>query len=400
MQEKGEYKQLFESYPFVKGLEANKSHIRPENYGKVLEFLNYKKAKITKKRLYKTYHVLKEFSLILKSGFREVTNNEVSEWEEHIKQLTGETKNSYNKVIKCFYNWLYDGEKKPKCIADLKGDYKPCLIDPTMTITEDDINRLIKEASLRDKALICVLWEIGARISELLATNVGHYNGEGQLRHIYLPQSKTETREVPIVFSVPYMNQYMDNHKYRDDPSKPLFYFEKEGKCKRLTYEAVRKMLKEIGKKAGVNKPLNPHHFRRSSATLNADMPYFAFCKTYGWDFHSKQAKRYVRLSKKDLVNEKLKRHGIIAEEKKENKNPIVCRVCDHVNMPYSKFCSKCSNPLDLKTAIDFKEKTEKVSNLIPDNYVQEIVRAIIGTDKEQVLKELKEQILKEINNN
>lgn len=125
-------------------------------------------------------------------------------------------------------------------------------------------------------------------------------------------------------------------------------------------------MIKESAVRAGIEKPVNPHHFRHSRATLLAKKLTEAnLCEYMGWIQGSKEASTYVHLSGRDTDKAILAMHGLINEEEKKDKfKPRVCPRCKTINDPASNFCSGCSLGLDEKTLIEFDKQKEEATDL------------------------------------
>lgn len=128
--------------------------------------------------------------------------------------------------------------------------------------TEGEIKRMLAAAvSQRDKALIMFLLDTGARISEVLAVNVGDVDiatGRVFLNH-------TKDREQRIVYLGSQARRLLLKY-YRQltiHPDAPLWIDLR--RRKRLLRNGVQQLLTRIGKRAGI-KDCGPHKFRRTFA--------------------------------------------------------------------------------------------------------------------------------------
>jgi hypothetical protein len=81
---------------------------------------------------------------------------------------------------------------------------------------------------------------------------------------------------------------------------------------------------------------------------------------------------RYVHLVNADVDEAILAHHGITKKESIEKNLPRKCNICDMINSPESKLCSKCGKPLDLETAIEIEEK-EKMEIEKRDNDIKSL---------------------------
>ena len=89
--------------------------------------------------------------------------------------------------------------------------------------TDEEVHALIRAAcTTRDKALISVAAELGARVSELLLLKVGdvQFDDAGALVHIR--RGKTGARTLRLITSVDHLARYLETHRFRSDPNAPL----------------------------------------------------------------------------------------------------------------------------------------------------------------------------------
>jgi len=125
--------------------------------------------------------------------------------------------------------------------------------------------------SLRDRAIVEMLFCTGLRISEMCALNREHLNlktgefsvlGKGKkIRSVYLTPPCTERLQL-----------YLDA---RDDDFRPLFINAKSradehlkhGDSRRLSRTSIEIMIRARGRKAGITKPVTPHKLRHTFAT-------------------------------------------------------------------------------------------------------------------------------------
>lgn len=137
-------------------------------------------------------------------------------------------------------------------------------------ITIDELNRLLSategddEKSLRDKALLELLFSTGLRVSELCSLNAD----------IDLSREELSVRgkgdKVRVVFISPEAKKAVTEYiKARKDMDEPLFVsYGKAGKSTgRLTPRSVQRLIKHYATKAGITKKVTPHVIRHSFAT-------------------------------------------------------------------------------------------------------------------------------------
>ncbi len=170
------------------------------------------------------------------------------------------------RVLKSFFRWCSGEEyieKNPT--ENIKAVKKEKRIKRPFSETELELIRE-KAKSKRDKAIVEVLYSTGVRVSELCGMNISDIAndeivvfGKGEKeRTVYL----NARAKIAIT-------EYL---KTRTDNENALFLGEKTKK--RLCKGGVEKMIREIGKNAGVSN-CHPHRFRRTAGTiaLNRGMP-------------------------------------------------------------------------------------------------------------------------------
>ncbi|ADC64369.1 integrase family protein [Ferroglobus placidus DSM 10642] len=336
---KKENKKLFEEfrkYLLVQGCSDAHMYKMLSHLKKILEFVDYDLKKATKSQI-----------------------EDIVAWINQ-RKVSDETKRQYKIVLKVLFKWLNGGEY-PEAVKWIKTSSKSRKDKlPEKILTEDDVKKLIDAAdNPRDKALIALLWETGARISEIYNLKIGDFQD-----HVYglqiVIRGKTGARRLPLIESVPYVRAWLNMHPERDNKNAPVWVnVGTKGKGKKVGYRALVKMLNEVAKKAGIDKPVNPHNFRHSRATFLAN--YFTeaqMCEWFGWVQGSDIPARYVHLSGRDIDAAYARIHGIKDERvpEKSKLTPINCPRCDEKNAPDARFCHRCGQALTLEAALEVEE--------------------------------------------
>jgi len=241
------------------------------------------------------------------SRFDELDRDDIVELVEwiHSRGSAPSTVSDYKQVVKQFYKWHNGGEEPESTKWIRRGPATFRQILPRNLLSPDDVSRLI-DACLndRDRAFIALLWETGARIGELIDLRVGDIEDDGMGKHVVV-MGKTGARRLPLVESRPYLEQWLQSHP-SPSPQSPLWCKLEQGSPdEQIGYNYIRlRLLERARQRAGIDKPVNPHHFRHSRATHLANwLTEAQLCEWFGWVQGSKVPARYVHLSGRDIDN-------------------------------------------------------------------------------------------------
>lgn len=205
------------------------------------------------------------------------------------RHFSDETKADILKAVKKFWKWK-DGDNRayPELVdwIDTTVGYKEI---PALSREEVEI-MVDRCAGLRDKALLMVLFDSGARAEEFLNVRL-------KQEHVFwsdtvgcymmrIEFSKTKPRTISLPLSTRYLREWLEVHPQRNEPTAQLFP---------MTYDAMRMAVSRIGWRV-LKKHVFPHLLRHSSATYYAKIIQnrFKFCYRYGWSMTSRMPDRYI----------------------------------------------------------------------------------------------------------
>lgn len=209
--------------------------------------------------------VIRDFRLFLSRRYK----------NPHKGELKKQTQNYFLVALRSFFRYLTKTKKRvisPEMIE--LGKRK----DRTVKfLKEEELKRLFEavcgddESSLRDKAILEVLFSTGLRVSELASLNRDQVNiksGEfgvigkgGKARVVFLSKKAKDALQA-------YLNK-------RKDPYSPLFLRysgpsldnELTDEKYRLSVRSIQRMINKYRKKASITFPIGPHVLRHSYAT-------------------------------------------------------------------------------------------------------------------------------------
>jgi len=288
------------------------------------------------------------------------------------------TKHDVKVILKQFYKWL-DGEDYPKAVkwicTTIPQKEKP-LTQEAELLTEDEVNKLIATADHpRNKAVIAILAESGARIGEIGNLTIGQIkiDASGTVLNV---SGKTGRRRLRIISATSYLVKWLDIHPDNANPYAPLWVnIGTKDYHKQSTYETIRKILIETFKKAGIKKRCHPYIFRHSRASqLARHLTEYQMCAYFGWTPGSRMPSCYVHISGKDLDEDILRINGMKPGEKPIPYKPQLraCPRCREINSPNALYCCKCAEIVDPALALKLKlEEAEKPAQTVRSPFTE-----------------------------
>jgi integrase len=374
-------------------LETLKNHkeISKKNKELIIDFIerclksSHRPKPIKPKRAGKYSIIMRNLVLKLGKDLDKATKEDLEilvEWLEKREDFTDWTKHDYKVALKKFYKTMYgdpdDPMFTPKIVRFIRTtmDDKP-IANPKELPRPEEINKMVSTAThIRDKAFVRTIFETGMRIGEMLKMKINDIDlAEG---YIWTEGVKTKwsNRVVPIEDSIPLLSQWIDSHPYKDNKKAPV-WVSVQAKYGRendetikyyppITYARARDLLKEIGKMAGIDKRLNPHAFRKGSATSKGSkMSYTDLCVTMGWKIGSDEASTYVRPTREDLKN------GSSNTNLKKK-----CFVCDKDNDSTTVACIYCGSNMKKD------EKEQLLLKILMKPHIKEAIKKeMMGED-------------------
>ena len=211
----------------------------------------------------------------------------------------------------------------------------------------------------RDEAEIATIYEGGFRVGEFGGLNVGNITFD-RYGAIAIVDGKTGMRRVRLIFAMPYIAKWLEEHPLRDAPRAPL-WIKLDGSKERMPYSAIYQQLKRIGERAGVHKRVNPHNFRHARSTHLASKLTESQMEEYlGWVQGSKMPLIYVHMSGRDLDADLLRMYGLEPEQEdqKEELKTLQCPHCKTLNTIGARICINCRKPLAVEEVMEREEKT------------------------------------------
>lgn len=183
-----------------------------------------------------------------------------------LKQSTNSKKLS---VLKSFFAWLVDEEvitRNPTSkIRTLKQSKRlpKALTSGELEAVRDGC------ISLRERALVEVLYSTGCRLSEIINVKTDDVDwttgstkviGKGDKERVVYLNAKAQY----------HLRKYLEERRYNEDYCEYLFTTQRRP-YRQLRNKSVQDIVEKIGKRAGLSTKLHPHKFRHTMATLAID---------------------------------------------------------------------------------------------------------------------------------
>lgn len=328
----------------------------------------------SKARIHKLLTHLKIIAEWASWDFDEADEEDLRDAVEWIQErdLAPQTKLDYKVVIKRFYKWMNGDEEHPEMVKWIKttGRYTDRKLPEDLLEEDDVLNLLDHTKNRRTAAFMSILWETGARAGELLDLEIRHLQ-DHEYGYKIVINGKTGPRRLPLITSVPHINRWLDKHPLKDDRNAPLWvevHTQDHGNGKEVgakaSYHALKRDVERTAERAGVDKPVNFHHWRHSRATFLANRFTEAqMCEWFGWVQGSRMPGKYVHLSGRDIDSAYGAMHGKVTKEDQEVKTrPRKCNRCAFENRPEARFCDRCGSPVSPEVILELEETEDQVS--------------------------------------
>ena len=311
------------------------------------------------------------------------------------------TYNLYLDGIKRFFKWygkpeVMDGVKRYK--RKEKSIYKPS----DLWTTEDDLLFYKYCPSKKYCCYHAVSRDSSCRPSELLRVKVKDVMfkmaGNKQYAEI-LVSGKTGSRHIPLINSIPYLKDWLEDHPEKNNPN--AYVFGRKGN--KITSEGIRnnykyrlkpyfESLKNIDStdkeriKELLKKPWSPYIRRHSALTDKSKILKEHVLRQHaGWSISSRMPEKYLHYFGNESNEAILEAYGLKPKDQEINKlQPVQCPNCGEGNRVDSKFCAKCRMVLSYDAYSETVEEKNQVNDKIDllQSQMQVLLSGLSNTDQ------------------
>ena len=224
---------------------------------------------------------LERFLVQSKRDYTKLSTGDITEFSVFLKG-EGLSLSSVNRSIsgiKGFYKYLALENGLTDPTTDISSAKLPRKLPKALTI--DEVTRLIESAeregdpiSLRDKAILELLYSTGARVSEIIGLNVVDFSlsstSDGDVHIVKVKGKGSKERLVPLgKFAVVAVENYLTRVRpalsEKNSKSEGALFLNSRGK--RLSRQSAWQVVLDAAQATGLSGKVSPHVFRHSFAT-------------------------------------------------------------------------------------------------------------------------------------
>ncbi len=326
--------------------------MKVEKYLKEMEYRG-----LSPHTIYSRRHVLTAFTREIGKPIPSVSREQVLEWIAS-RNLSKSTQRQYRHWFNAFFEWA----KVPIELPELKVKKK--LLRREDLVTPEEVKRLLEMADHpRDRALIHVLYETGARASEVLGIKLQDIEFGETLTRIRL-DGKTGPRIVPVFECVGNLQMWL-NYCRPLKPTEGIW----QGRYGPISNVRLGQIMRTLSMKA-LGRRISPHKLRHSCATELLKNPHFTEALIrlrFGWTQSSPIIERYSHLVDQDLENATLAAYGMKPNNEPVARplHPVTCSRCQASNPVGARYCNRCSLVLDVEEAQRIEKRDQEVLDFI-----------------------------------
>ena len=216
----------------------------------------------SEKTIYQYIRTARKLSEAISKPFTEMGTYDIRfflamEQERGLSSRSRQTTQSY---LSAFFKWMEEDDIIVKNPASRLQTIK-CPIEVKKAFSDVEIDAIRGACNtLKERALIEMLLSTGVRVSELASMEVQDINLSDLSVHVKHGKGAKERITYTTTVSIKHLQKYLEE---RSEKGMALFYNKKH---QPLEAGGIRHILKEIGKRAGVEN-VHPHRFRRTFAT-------------------------------------------------------------------------------------------------------------------------------------
>ncbi len=312
------------------------------------------------------------------------------------------TYNYYLTIISRFFRWLYypnlppnerQQQLKPAVIQNLKRlpRKETSIYKPSDLWTQDDDQLFLKYCpSKRERCYHMISRDTGCRPHEILGLRIKDVvfkmAGDRQYAEV-LVNGKTGSRCVPLINSIPYVKDYLDDHPQRTNQNAYLIFGMGKSYGRKLTSQFIQRIYADFKKEFFpkllqdpkvspedkvkiqelLKKKWNPYVRRHTALTEKSQILKENVLRQYaGWSPGSQMHLKYVHYFGNESNQNILEAYGLKPKfEAIDKMKPRQCPNCTELAKIDDKFCPKCRMVLSYDAYTETIQDNNKVKDEI-----------------------------------
>jgi len=214
------------------------------------------------------YHYeLRMFSKFIDKSILLVNTSDIRKYLASNETWKTSTVDNKLSKIKAFFAWMVDEELLLKNPASrIKPPKQPQRLPKGLSVKEIEMVREVCKTN-RERALMEVMYSTACRLSEIANMKISDMDRQNMSINVVGKGDKERTVYLSDK-AMYHLNKYLISRKEnRIKPSEYLFIGVRNP-FQKLTGDAIARIIDKIEKRANLTKPLTPHIFRHTAATL------------------------------------------------------------------------------------------------------------------------------------
>jgi integrase len=316
--------------------------------------------------------------------FKQMTRDDILQYLDSLRKPEASdplhkwigTYNLYRTLFIRFFKWLYypdieqNKRPKPSVVENIvrlrrreQSIYKPS----DLWNINDDLLFLKYCPSTRERCYHMISRDLSCRPQEILKLKLKDIsfknNGDYQYAEVLL-NGKTGSRSIPLINSIPYLKDWIDQHPQKSNPNSHLICGFGKSLGRRLNRHSLYRLYQHYRQevfpkllenadvpqedkqkiKELLKKPWNPYIRRHSALTEKSMILKEHILRQHaGWSPRSNMHLRYLHYFGNESSESLLEAYGIMPKGQQiDQLKPKQCPNCNEPNKPDSKFCAKC----------------------------------------------------------
>ena len=274
-------------------------------------------------------------------------------------------------------------------------------LDETTRVVNVDLDLLFLKycPSKRDRCYHAVSRDLSCRPHELLKLRIKDVvfkmAGDRQYAEILL-SGKTGQRHIPLINSIPYLKDWLDDHPVSGNPNSPLICGFGKSLGRAISSVALHgiyriykiKLFPKLVEDPSIapedknkirellKKPWNPYIRRHSALTDKSKILREHVLKQHaGWSGGSQMHLKYLHYFGNESSESILEAYGIVTKDQQlqDQLKPKPCPNCSEPNKPDFKFCAKCRMVLTYDAYTETQQRSDAEVTILQEKYEKDI---------------------------